>query len=405
MNKTTNKHLFIVLLLLATLLTTGCSKEEKTTPKPPPPQVTVAQPTVQDITNYTYFTGYTQARKSIEIRARVEGFLESISFTPGSMVNKEDLLFTIDRRSFAAQVSQAEASVASSQAKLNLAKAAMKRKESAYKQRAVSELNVLEAKAQAEEAKAALEGAEAVLVNAWLELSYTEIVAPINGRISRNLVDAGNLVGSGGDKTLLATMVNYAPIHVYFYIDERSLLLFKRHNREKQKKKFRDKNIPVFLALEGDTGYPHEGHIDYLDNTVDTSTGTIEARAIFDNKDLFILPGLFARIRIPYQEVRNGLLVPDEALGVDQRGRYLLCVNKKNIVEYKPVEIGAVIDGLRVITKGITADDRVIVKGIQRARPGSVVDPVAAKLSTEASAEASTKKSIPAPEKPAEESK
>jgi len=368
------RSLIPFIVLVATVIVCGCEKEKEKAPSPQPPEVTVAKPVIQNVTNYIYFTGYTEARKSVELRARVEGFLESFSFEPGALVKKGDLLFVIDPKPFEAKVAQAQANLQTRQAELNLAQASLKRKESAFKEKAVSELTVLEARAQRSKAEAEVKGAEAALIDTQLELSYTKIHAPESGRISRNLIDAGNLVGAGGDKTLLTTIVNYDPIYAYFNVDERSLMLYKQHNRGKDLDAATG-DTPVFLALEGDKGYPHQGMADYLDNTVDLATGTIQARAVFANKDLFIVPGLFAKVRIPYQEVEDALLVPDAALSADQRGRYLLTVNDEDVVEYKPVEIGSFVDGLRVITKGIAADDRIVAKGIQRARPGSPVTP------------------------------
>lgn len=371
----TIRRIIPFILLPAMVILTGCEKKKEKAPPPKPPAVTVAKPAVQDVTNYVYFTGYTEARKSVELRARVEGFLESFSFEPGELVKKGDLLFVIDPKPFEAEVDQAKANLKTMQAEFQLAKAGLQRKESAFKEKAVSELTVLEARAERSKAEADVKGAEAALVSTQLNLSYTTINAPISGRISRNYVDAGNLVGGGGDKTLLADIVNYDPIYVYFNVDERSLMLYKKHNRGQSLNTPAERKTTVFLALEGDDGYPHKGDGDYLDNTVDLATGTIQARAVFENKDLFIEPGLFAKVRLPYHEEKNALLVPDAALAADQRGRYLLTVNKENIVEYKPVEIGALVEGLRVITKGISAEDRVVVKGIQRARPGSPVTP------------------------------
>ncbi len=333
----------------------------------------MARPVVRDVTNYVYFTGYTEARKSVELRARVEGYLENFSFQPGALVKEGDLLFTIDPKPFEARVAQARADLQTRQAELKLAEAALKRKQSAYREKAVSELTVLEAEADYSKSEAEVKGAQAALDDSLLQLDYTRIHAPISGRISRNYVDVGNLVGAGGDKTLLATIVNYDPIYVYFNVDERSLLLYKRHNQGRTPATAAENKPRIFLALAGDKGYPYKGYGDYLANTVDLATGTIQARAIFDNTDLFIEPGLFARVRMPYEVVKDALLVPDAALAADQRGRYLLTVDRDNIVQYRPVETGTQVDGLRVITKGITAEDRVIVKGIQRARPGSPV--------------------------------
>jgi len=370
----------ITLLVIFTgLLLGGCNeKEQKKTPPPPPPTVTVASPTVQDVVNYRYFTGYTEAEKSIGIRARVEGYLESFTFEPGMLVKKGDLLFKIDSRPFEADVAKAEANLETRLAEQKLANATLKRKESAYKQKAVSELAVLEARAELSKAASQVKESEAQLVSAKLELSYTEMYAPEDGRIGRNLVDEGNLVGTGGDKTLLATLVKYDPVYVYFNMDERSFLLFKNYFKKKGQDIRKDK-VAVDLGLEGDSDYPYPGKGDYLSNQLDLATGTILARASFPNKDLFIIPGLFARIRIPVSDSKAALLVPEVAISSDQRGRFLLTVTEDGTVEYKPIEIGALFSGMRVIKKGVTKEDQVIIKGIQRARPGAKVTPQTAK--------------------------
>lgn len=369
-------HTILIVACLTGLLLSGCEQQKQQIPPPPPPEVTVAHPTVQDVTNYKYFTGYTEAQKEIDLRARVEGYLDGFFFNPGSLVKKGDLLFTIDPRPFAADVAKAQAELDTRHAERNLAEATLKRKESAYKQKAVSELAVLEARAEVSKAKAQVKESEAMLITAQLQLSYTNIYAPEDGRISRNLVDVGNLVGAGGDKTLLATLVNYAPIFAYFNMDERSLLSFRKSFREsfcQPSDKSEAAPIPIDLALEGDSGYPYSGTGDYISNQVDLSTGTILVRASFANTDMFIMPGLFAKVRIPVSESKDALLVPEIALSSDQRGRFLLSVLEDGTVEYKPVEIGALINGLRVITKGINEDDNIVIKGIQRARPGAKV--------------------------------
>lgn len=373
--KTTSIAATFLTVTLSTFLLSGClEKEQQQAPQQPPPTVTVATPTVKDVTNYKYFTGYTEAEKSIELRARVEGYLESINFEAGTLVKEGDLLFTIDPRSFEADVEKAQANLETRLAEKDLAQATLKRKESAFQQKAVSELAVLEAKAELSKAIAQVKESEAALVSAKLQLSYTKIHAPVSGRISRNFVDVGNLVGTGGDKTLLATLVKSSPMYVYFNMDERSLLLFKRHFKGEQKD-ISKTPARVELALEGDTGYPYLGKGDYLTNELDLSTGTILARATFPNTDLFIIPGLFAKIRVPINESKGAILVPEIAVSADQRGRYVLTVKTDGTVEYRPIEIGALVSGMRVIKKGINKDDRVIVKGIQRARPGSKVTP------------------------------
>ena len=227
------------------------------TAPPPPPEVTVASPTVQDVTNYKYFTGYTEAQKEIDLRARVEGYLDSFSFKPGSLVKKGDLLFTIDPKPFTADVAKAQAELDTRHAERKLADATLKRKESAYKQKAVSELAVLEARAEVSKAKAQMKESKATLITAQLQLSYTKVYAPEDGRISRNLVDVGNLVGAGGDKTLLATLVNYDPIYVYFNMDERSLLAFKKSFRKTQTQKNLKKSTrPPYSGLSSGLSSP-----------------------------------------------------------------------------------------------------------------------------------------------------
>jgi len=365
-------YLLYALILVFFSVLLGCNQEQAQV-SAPPPQVTVAKPVVKNIINYAFFTGYTESRKSVELRARVEGYLEQVAFPSGGMVKKGDLLFVIDPKPYEAEVAQRMANLSTRQAEKKLAKATLERKESSYKQRAVSELAVLEAKANVSKSEAEVMGAEAAIVDAQLELSYTEIHSPINGRISRNFVDVGNLVGSAGDKTLLANIVNYDPIYVYFTIDESSLMLFKRHSRKVDGANVKGSDIAINLALEGENDYTRSGVLEYVDNKVDLSTGTIQARATFENTDLYILPGQYAKVRIPIQHVENAVLVPEIALSADQRGRFLLTVDSDNKVVYKPVQIGALQDGMRVIRKGISQDDRVIIKGIQRARPGASV--------------------------------
>ncbi len=353
----------------------GCSQEKQQVATPPPPGVTVALPQIKNITNYVYFTGYTKARKFVELRARVEGDLEQVAFPSGGMVEEGDLLFVIDPKPYEAEVAQRLADLKTKQAGAKLAKATLKRKESSYKQRAVSELAVLEEKANVSKSDAEVMGAEAALTQAKLNLSYTEVLSPIKGRISRNLIDKGNLVGSGGDKTLLANIVNYNPIFVYFNIDERSLMAFKEHIKEVKPAKVDQSRLEINLALEGEKDYFRQGFIEYIDNQVDLATGTIMVRATFENADFFILSGQYAKVRIPIREVENAILVPEVALSADQRGRFLLTVDDKDTVVYNSVQIGALQNGMRVITNGLKPTDRVIVKGLQRARPGSAVTP------------------------------
>ncbi len=379
MHPTTNHpriYLSITLSILALLLATGCKEKKNTYVPPPPASVTVSKPLVKTVTNYADFTGTTEAQESVEIRPRVEGYLEKILFTPSSYVKKGDLLFVIDPRPYEAKLKEAQAEVLVRRAELELAKATLTRKENAFKDRAVSEVDVIEARAKKEQADAQVESAKASVETAQLNLNYTHIKAPISGRIDRSLVDEGNLVGAG-TPTLLATIVDDNPMFAYFTVSERDLLYYQEHC--KTEKFSLNTEQKAFLGLSNQPGYPTEGHIDYIDNRLQSTSGTMQVRAVFDNEDHWLLPGLFARIRVPLGQEEGALLVPDLALGVDQQGEYVLVVDKDNKVEYRSVTQGALVDGMRVITKGLGPDDRVIVKGVQKARPGAVVTPTEVK--------------------------
>ena len=364
------------LVILAGL--SGCQPSQEFV-EPPPPPVTVVKPLEQNVTIYHEFTGTTEAIESVEIRARVEGFLDSIHFRPAEDVVQGELLFVIEQEPYKAALDRAKATLQSRIADHRLARATAKRKEAALKSRAISKLEVLQAEAEVLTASAAIEEARADVRSAEIELSYTEIRAPISGRIGRNLVDEGNLVGGAGEQTLLTTIVRFQPMYAYFTINERDLLRYQENNR-----RARGTYEPVFeLGLANEKGYPHVGSLDYIDNRVDETTGTITVRGVFPNKTGRMVPGLFARIRIPDPTQIEALLVPENALGRDQRGTYLLVANSENVVEYRLLEIGQQVDGgLRIVEDGLRPEDRVIVRGIQRARPGAKVAPEQKDLKT-----------------------
>ncbi len=398
----------LALLLLAAAWLAGCERPENKYVPPPPPKVTVAPPEQRDVIASMFYTGTTRAWESVEIRARVQGMLRKVAFEPSSMVKKGDLLFIIEPEPFQAKVDEALAQLAVAKAQLKLAEATLKRKANAYKDRAVSEVEVITAEAERDQAKAAIKAAEAQVEVAKIDLGYTHIHAPISGRISRNYVDLGNLVGRG-DATLLSTIVNDKPMLVYFNVSERDLL--KAREFQDKGKDFDDEwgNRRLYLGMANEKGFPHEGALDYIDNVVDDSTGTISVRGNFPNKDEAILPGLFVRVRIPVWKIKNALLVPKEAVGADQAGRYVLVVNDKNVVEYRKVELGPDEKGMVSVTKGIKVSDRVIVQGLQRARPGGKVTPVekgqeapAAPAGEKAQAEKASKDKEPAPNKTTE---
>ncbi|MEN6487037.1 MAG: efflux RND transporter periplasmic adaptor subunit [Syntrophobacteraceae bacterium] len=357
-------------IFLAFLLLPGCERKTEFV-APPPMAVTVARPVQQAVTDYAEYTGVVDAVESVEVRARVEGYLESVRFKPGARVKQGDLLFVIDPRPYQARLDEAKAELARRQAEMINAETILKRKELALQSKAVSELEAVQAKADHDVARAAVLAAQASLQTAELNLSYTRVLAPIGGRISRNMVDVGNLVGAS-ERTLLATIVNDDPVYAYFNVNERDLLQYQQKQESPTSGNGRTR---VFLGLSGQQGFPFEGRIDYVDNRLDRSTGTIQVRGVFSNRDRRLTAGLYARIQVPTGTRENALLVPESAVGTDQRGEYLLAVNAQNVVEYRQVTTGALVGDLRVIESGISPDDRIVVVGLQRARPGLTVAP------------------------------
>jgi RND family efflux transporter MFP subunit len=342
---------------------------------PPPPEVTVSQPVAQEITTYNEFTGHTAAVEAVEIRARVQGTLQSVNFTPGENVKKDDLLFVIEPSLYQARVDQAQADLEGKEAQYRAAEAQLEITEAIVKGKAGSRTDLVQKTQARNLAKAQLAMARATLEAAKLDLSYTHIFAPIDGHIDRNFVDVGNLVGSG-QATLLASIVHDDSVYAYFTASERLLLQALELQRQGRTVAPKGKLPVAFLGLATESGFPHEGQVDYVGNKVDPDTGTIEVRALFPNPDHVILAGLFARVRLPYTR-GQAVLVPDVAVQADQGGSYLLLVDAQNTVQYRRVHVGPLTDGdLRVIQEGVTPADWVVVDGLQRARPGSVVKAV-----------------------------
>ncbi len=345
--------------------------------EPPAPAVTVATPTVRSVTEYLEVTGTVQSVETVEIRARVEGFLEKVAFREGDDVERGELLYKIDPEEYEARVEQAEAALSTARAALALATATLKRRENAFRSGAVSELQVLESRAQVDVDNARVQSAQAELRRANLDLSYTTIRAPTTGRIGRSLVDPGNLVGAG-EKTLLTTLVRYDPIYVYFTISERDLLRLadaRFADDEADQIRLAD-GVTVEVGRATDEGFPLSGALDFADQVLDEETGTFLMRAVLDNPEpLTLIPGLFVRARLPLRELEGQLLVSERALGADQSGRYVLVVDEEDVAQYRPVRIGRLVDGMRVIRDGITAEDRVITNGVLFARPGARVKP------------------------------
>lgn len=368
-----------VAVLIATLVSTaGCEQKENKFVPPPPPQVTVSRPAQQPVTDYIYLTGNTQAVDQVELDARVEGFLTSIHFKDGEFVKKGDLLFIIEQDQYKAKVQQAEGQLAAAQAQRLRAGQEYDRQVSLLKQKATAESEVERWKAERDAADANIVVARANLDLARINLGYTRVSAPFDGRMDRHLVSPGNLVGSG-KSTVLANITRTDPIYAYFNMNERDLIRI-AGSTEKQVR-YKEKEVPVFAGIEGAEGYPYEGRLDFAATGLDPGTGTILLRAVFKNPSsgtgkLAMVPGMFVRLRIPVDVREKALLVAERALGVDQGGSYLLVVNDQDVVEQRPVKVGASVNGMRVIAEGLKAEEWVVVSGIQRARPGAKVTPV-----------------------------
>lgn len=364
------------LLALLAPFAVACGSNEYV--EPPPPTVTVARPEVRTVVDYLEFTGTTRAINTVEIRARIQGFLQQVMFEEGALVEEGELLYVIEPDEYQARVNRAQASLEVARTGKALAEATLARMEEAFKTRAISEVDLLESRAQADAAGALVDSALADLEKAQLDLSYTRIHAPISGRVGRSQVDPGNLVGAE-EKTLLTVIVQYDPIYAYFDMSERSLLKILGVTAEERAKTGTGRgaaDIPVQLGRAIDEGYPFEGRVNFSEQEVDAATGTFLMRAVFRNPEpIMLLPGLFVRLRLPAEEREGALLVDDRAVGADQSGKFLLVVDEENVVQHRPVQAGALVDGMRVIESGIESDDWVVVNGLLRARPGSTVTP------------------------------
>jgi RND family efflux transporter MFP subunit len=403
--------LFVALLV-------GCAQPPVAAPPSEPAIVSVSHPIERGVTDYADFTGRTAAVHSVEVRARVDGYLDSVNFNEGSLVKKGDVLFVIDPRPFVAELNRAKAllevanaNYTQSTAQLNEAQAQESRAVAGldYARRRLqrsdrllpgnvitqeeydlqksqllqaeadlrrAKAGISSARAAIGSAKAAVESAHAAVALAELNLTYTRVTAPVDGRISRELVTIGNLVqaGQNGGGTLLTTIVSVDPMYVYFDIDEGTDLEIRRLIREGQTPATRDAELPVLLGLANEEGFPHRGTINFVDNQMNPRTGTLRLRGVFANDDEFLSPGYFVRVRLPIGEPHSALLVNERALESNQGQRILYVVDDKNAVVARDVELGARHEGLRVIKQGLAASDRVVVNGLQHIQPGATVE-------------------------------
>ncbi|MFH0822162.1 MAG: efflux RND transporter periplasmic adaptor subunit [Pseudomonadota bacterium] len=359
-------------------------------PVPPPPEVTLSPPTKKDVTAYLEYTGTTAALESVDIRTRVGGYVDKMLFEPGARVNAGDLLFIIDPRPYHRRVEQAKAAVEFKRAALRIREIELEKYTPLAGKEVVTGLKLDDVKSARDMAAADVDQAIANLETAKLDMEYAHVKSPINGRVSRNRIDVGNLVGVN-ENVLLATVVSDDQIYVYFNISELDLLKLKRKAliRNSGDSKLEGPETPVYMGLADETGFPRTGLFDYTDPKVDPSTGTIQARAIFKNTDGILYAGMFARVKVPL-ETKPCLLVPDAAIVKEQGGKFVYLCNSDNVVEPRKVRTGELVEDMRVIEEGLNNEERIIVNGLQKARPGAKVSPV------QASAQASSPPSAPA---------
>ena len=341
---------------------------------PPPPKVTVAKPVVREVVEDDEFVGRFEAVDEVDVRARVGGYLQKIHFTDGAIVAKGDLLFTIDQRPFQAAASQAEATLKIAQSQLDYTDKELKRAQELVTRGNIS-YSTLDVRQEAFIAsQAVVHGAKAVIFYSGLDLAYTEIRAPVGGRIDRNFISVGNLVSS--DDTILTRIVSLDPIYFYFDIDERSFLAYARDARSRGLSLQEGAGaLPVKVTLSDARDGPFDGKLDFAENRIDQGTGTMRVRAVFPNPDFVMQPGLFGRINIPGSLPYRGVLVPDEAIAADQTRRIVYSVDAEGKVTPVQVRPGPRLHGYRVVREGLTGDETIVINGLMRVRPGATVTP------------------------------
>ncbi|MCJ2144163.1 efflux RND transporter periplasmic adaptor subunit [Methylobacterium sp. E-066] len=342
-------------------------------PGGPPPKVTVAKPVVREIVEQDQYTGRFDAIDYVEVRARVTGYLEKINFTDGQTVKKGDLLFVIDRRPYKAALEQAQAALASAKARQSFSQTDLERAQTLSRSGNISE-QVTDQRRQASlTAQADVDSAQAALNNAQLNYDFSEVKAPVNGRISRRLVTEGNIVSA--DQTMLTTIVSLDPIWFSFTVDEKSFLKYQSSLGIGMGQTQQGKGVPILISLSGEAKPTRKGTLDFVDNRVDNATGTILLRATVPNADLFIKPGLFGIVAMPATKPFQGVMIPDEAVAANQDKRIVYVLGPDNVIQQKDVVLGPKVDGYRVIRSGLKGDETLVVNGIARVRPGATVAP------------------------------
>ena len=362
----------IALVISSFTLLSAC--EQNTFVPPPPPKVEVAAPAQKSITRYLDATGNTAPIKMVDLVARVQGFLQAINYKDGSPVKEGTTLFTIEPETYKLKLEQAQAAEAGAQASLKQAENDYKRQVDLVQKQAVSQSTLDTSTSNRDNAQANLQQAQANTRIAEVNYGYTNVAAPFDGIVTAHLVSVGELVGVSSP-TQLATIVALDPIYVNFNVNEQDVLRVRAEARRRGITVDELRRLPVEIGLQTETGYPHKGTLDYISPQINQSTGTLAVRGILNNPDRLLLPGYFVRVRVPFEEKADALLVPAAALGSDQAGRYVLVVNAENVVEQRKVQIGPLEGDLRVIESGLKPDDKVVIAGLLRAIPGQKVDP------------------------------
>ena len=370
-------------------LLSSCARTAAQPAEPALPRVTVAAAIARNLTEWDEFTGRLEPVHSVDVRPRVSGYVSAVRFEEGAIVQRGDLLFTIDARPFQAEVDRLGAELERARATVNRATSELARAERLRQENAISHEEHDRRAAFAQESAAQVSAVEAGLRAAELNLEFTRVTAPIDGRVGRAIVTEGNLVSSGpGEATLLTTLVSLDPIYASFDADEQAYLRYVQTATLGTRTKGNQTGTAIRMALAGEDDFPREGRMNFLDNQVDPATGTIRGRAIFRNADLSLTPGLFVRVRVAAAAGRDGILIQDRAIGTDLDRRFVLVVGDDTSVAYRAVTLGPVIDGLRVIRSGVRAGDLVVINGLQHVRPGMKVNPERVAMDAPASEDA-----------------
>lgn len=362
-----------VLLASSLVLLAACGNTESETFTPQAPSVSVATVINEKLTEWDEFTGRIQAPETVELRPRISGYIDFIAFEEGAMVEEGEPLFFIDNRSFKAEVKRLKAELMQAKSQYDLAKREFERANSLAKTNAVSQELVDTRFATQQQSKARVSSVSAALELAKLNLSYTRVTAPISGRVSNAMITKGNFVTAG--QSVLTTLVSTKEVFAYFDADEQTYLKYSALARDGSRPSSRNTRNPVRMGLASDQGFPRPGVIDFVDNTVNVNTGTIRGRAVFDNQDGTLIPGLFARIRLLGSASYQGILIDDKAIGTDLNNKFVLVLDSNNNVQYRAVTLGEKLSGLRIIKSGLSANERIVINGLQRVRPGSAVNP------------------------------